>query len=741
MVDFVRPNYLGSKTEFANMFERPIMNGQCVDSTPQDVKLMRYRAHVLHSLLLGFVQRRSHLVLQSCLPQKEEYVLLVRMTPFQRKLYDVFMNGVVRTKQVPNPLKAFSVCCKIWNHPDVLYNFLKKREADLEIELEETQDASGSKNGSVNGETLPAGPKKRGRKKLDKNKDKDKDKEKEKGKQKPAATVTPNSSNSQPPQVTPKSEVSNNSSDSNLTQLANLTVSGIPDPIIKQENGESDFKNPLATLNKPSTSSPSLAALLNTKSTLEPPPYQPSAFPATSSSFNNFQNPSNYNYPYQSNVNQNQYSGNQNYYNSNGNNYWDGQYYQNRSNYWGNQPYWNNQSDSYQMDRKPPLFPESENKPVKMETDVKTEDVSSIPTSVQEVQDKEKPKEVDDDPLASLKEKEKEEKELGLTVKSSRDDGIPYEWAVELMKDYVSDLLENSPKMEIFFCILEESVRLGDRILVFSQSLLTLNLMERFLQRSKIPNSENCWAKNQSYFRLDGSTPALDREKLINEFNTNPNVKLFLVSTRAGSLGINLVGANRVIVFDASWNPCHDTQAVCRVYRYGQKKSCFVYRLVMDNCLEKKIYDRQINKQGMADRVVDECNPDAHLSLKEVTSLCWDDGVDPEIQDFSGNIDKHADLVTQFILEKHSKALTKEPFHHESLLVDRKEKKLSIAEKRMAKRGYELEKQAASKPSYGYNPIGTSYRAFRTVDGSIVHRPVASVSIFRLRFEELLIFH
>lgn len=113
MVDFVRPNYLGTKTEFCNMFERPIQNGQCIDSTPQDIRLMRYRAHVLHSLLEGFVQRRSHSVLQAALPQKEEYVLLVRMTEFQRKLYDTFMNEVVRTKAVPNPLKAFAVCCKV----------------------------------------------------------------------------------------------------------------------------------------------------------------------------------------------------------------------------------------------------------------------------------------------------------------------------------------------------------------------------------------------------------------------------------------------------------------------------------------------------------------------------------------------------------------------------------------------------------------------------------------------------
>ena len=57
MVDFVRPNFLGNKTEFSNMFERPIQNGQCIDSTPKDVRLMKHRAHVLHEQLKGFVQR------------------------------------------------------------------------------------------------------------------------------------------------------------------------------------------------------------------------------------------------------------------------------------------------------------------------------------------------------------------------------------------------------------------------------------------------------------------------------------------------------------------------------------------------------------------------------------------------------------------------------------------------------------------------------------------------------------
>lgn len=76
----------------------------------------------------------------------------------------------------------------------------------------------------------------------------------------------------------------------------------------------------------------------------------------------------------------------------------------------------------------------------------------------------------------------------------------------------------------------------------------------------------------------------MEREKLVNEFNSNSDVLLFLISTRAGSLGINLVGANRVVVFDASWNPCHDAQAVCRVYRYD---SLFNYR---KKCWRKTIF-------------------------------------------------------------------------------------------------------------------------------------------------------
>uniref|UniRef100_A0A8C7A0D0 RAD54 like 2 n=1 Tax=Neovison vison TaxID=452646 RepID=A0A8C7A0D0_NEOVI len=398
MVDFVRPDFLGTRQEFSNMFERPILNGQCIDSTPQDVRLMRYRSHVLHSLLEGFVQRRGHTVLKIHLPAKEENVILVRLSKIQRDLYTQFMDRFRDCGSSGwlglNPLKAFCVCCK---HP---WSLLIRWQLLL--------------------------------------------------------VITP--------------------SDTNQKSL--LTLPDLPCGVGGQ----------------------------------------------------------------------------------------------------GNHPW------------------------------------------------------------------------------------------------------------------------------------------------------------------LDGSTPAFERERLINQFNDPSNLTtwLFLLSTRAGCLGVNLIGANRVVVFDASWNPCHDAQAVCRVYRYGQKKPCHIYRLVADFTLEKKIYDRQISKQGMSDRVVDDLNPMLNFTRKEVENLLHFVEKEPAPQ-ASLNIKGIKEPVLQLACLKYPHLITKEPFEHESLLLNRKDHKLTKAEKKAAKKSYEEDKRTSvpyTRPSYAqYYPASdqslTSIPAFSQRNWQPTlksdEKPVASV--------------
>lgn len=119
--------------------------------------------------------------------------------------------------------------------------------------------------------------------------------------------------------------------------------------------------------------------------------------------------------------------------------------------------------------------------------------------------------------------------------------------------------------------------------LVFSQSLYSLTLIEEFLRRiddqtqkdkdepcDTLDNHTGSWSLGLDYFRLDGQTSPENRNLWCKIFNrpTNTRARLFLISTRAGGLGINLTAANRVIIFDASWNPSHDVQSIFRIYRY-----------------------------------------------------------------------------------------------------------------------------------------------------------------------------
>ena len=194
----------------------------------------------------------------------------------------------------------------------------------------------------------------------------------------------------------------------------------------------------------------------------------------------------------------------------------------------------------------------------------------------------------------------------------------PKDWFDDFIPPEVETQIEHSAKLLFLFELLSEAKKLNEKVLVFSQSLQMLDLIEFYLQKP-----HHNWVKGMHYYRMDGSTPIDTRDTSSAIFNNpkNPRVRLYLISTKAGSLGINLIAANRVVIMDASWNPTHDTQSIFRVYRFGQVKPVFVYRLIAKGTMEEKIYDRQVTKESLALRVIDEQQIGRHFTSSDLAEL------------------------------------------------------------------------------------------------------------------------
>jgi hypothetical protein len=133
------------------------------------------------------------------------------------------------------------------------------------------------------------------------------------------------------------------------------------------------------------------------------------------------------------------------------------------------------------------------------------------------------------------------------------------------------------------------------------------------------------WKKNIDFLRLDGSTKSIERGNLIDQFSSRIETKLFLISSKAGGMGINLVSANRVILFDSHFNPAIDAQAIFRSYRYGQKKPVFIYRLLTQGTLEEKVYSRSVNKTSLFLRAVEQKNLERIFTEAELENMLEND--------------------------------------------------------------------------------------------------------------------
>ncbi|XP_064184378.1 transcriptional regulator ATRX isoform X1 [Anguilla rostrata] len=536
MVNFIKENLLGSVKEFRNRFINPIQNGQCADSTLIDVRVMKKRAHILYEMLAGCVQRRDYTSLTKFLPPKHEYVLAVRVTPIQCKLYRYYLEHFTgvgsaleggRGRAGTKLFQDFQMLSRIWTHPWCLQlDYISKENKGYfdedsldEFIASETEESSMSLSSE----------------------DEKVKRKKKSGKGKKAG------------------------SESDSDELE----------VIKEWNTSSRGGNP-----------------------------------------------------------------------------------------------------------------EGRNR---------AEPVEEVKPS------------------------------------SSSAPGSPSpDWHKEFVTEADAEILEHSGKMVLLFEILRMAEEVGDKVLVFSQSLISLDLIEDFLElagRSKEDDKpspykgEGKWFRNIDYYRLDGSTNALARKKWAEDFNDTSNVRgrLFLISTRAGSLGINLVAANRVIIFDASWNPSYDIQSIFRVYRFGQIKTVFVYRFLAQGTMEEKIYDRQVAKQSLSSRVVDQQQIERHFTMNELTELY---AFEPDQVD-DPNSEKKSKRATPMLPKDPFLAELLQSFkeqivgyhEHDSLLDHKEEEALSEEDRKAAWDEYEAEKKGLSmktnQPNYAHMGLAAnSYMPF-----------------------------
>ena len=159
---------------------------------------------------------------------------------------------------------------------------------------------------------------------------------------------------------------------------------------------------------------------------------------------------------------------------------------------------------------------------------------------------------------------------------------------------FIKDYEEKSSKLEQCIEIVKDAAEAGHKILLFSGYTSMFEFIEKELDKNYI-----------TYFKLTGSTKVDERIRMVDEFNERQDVKVFLISLKAGGTGLNLTGADMVIHYDPWWNASAENQATDRAYRIGQKNNVQVYKLITKNSIEEKIYDLQQKKSQLIDNVLD----------------------------------------------------------------------------------------------------------------------------------------
>ncbi|KAH0030831.1 hypothetical protein KCU80_g11501, partial [Aureobasidium melanogenum] len=182
---------------------------------------------------------------------------------------------------------------------------------------------------------------------------------------------------------------------------------------------------------------------------------------------------------------------------------------------------------------------------------------------------------------------------------------------LSIKSDYNYGNANKSGKMQVVKALLEIWKKNGHKTLLFAQHRIMLDILEKFVGEMGGIN----------YLRMDGNTSIKDRQTLVDKFNKNPDLHVFLLTTKVGGLGVNLTGADRVIIYDPDWNPSTDVQARERAWRLGQKREVEIYRLMTAGTIEEKIYHRQIFKQFLTNKILRDPKQRQTFQLRDLHDL------------------------------------------------------------------------------------------------------------------------
>ncbi|GAA0156845.1 damaged DNA-binding protein [Lithospermum erythrorhizon] len=305
--------------------------------------------------------------------------------------------------------------------------------------------------------------------------------------------------------------------------------------------------------------------------------------------------------------------------------------------------------------------------------------------------------------------------------------------AAENLAMHIADVAERfditekhdvSCKVSFILSLLDNLIPEGHNVLIFSQTRKMLDLIQNTLS-----------SNSYEFMRIDGTTKASDRLKIVNDFQEGRGASIFLLTSQVGGLGLTLTNADRVIVVDPAWNPSTDNQSVDRAYRIGQNKDVIVYRLMTSGTVEEKIYRKQVFKGGLFKTATEHKEQVRYFSQQDLRDIFRlpEHGFDVSVTQQQLHEEHGQQLIMEDSLSSHIKFLETlgiAGVSHHSLLFSKTAPAPDSAseEELLATRGTSSFGNAASSSSQGRNIDDAAAYAFNPKDLNVRQKKTSTTA-------------